>query len=331
MFVCNPAMRPAQRCTALAASQHVEGVGQKRSFARRGELLRKFCDLRMTHTYNCEPQGERPIPRVMLGERIRFMLTQSIFQLTTKAKCARMGMFLEWESVTMLGPGRPAKRPSIEDVRELTREEVARTPRASVPMVKQLRDSHHMVARLFAMGLRAGQVAERTGYSLARVSTLSGDPAFKELVASYRDMVNEDFRAATDEYFESAIAVRVTSLRLIRDRLEEAEPGDIPLNQLVAIHADTADRTGYPKRKESVNLNIDFADRLEKARKRSSEAKVIDSTSQPTAPANPPRLPVPLAPADGAGPEGPARSDSDTPLARPLSVESRFPQLRRRA
>lgn len=235
----------------------------------------------------------------------------------------------------MLGPGRPAKRPSIDAVRELTREEVASQPRAQVPVVLRLRDTHHMVARLFASGLRPWQVAEKTGYSLARVSTLSGDPAFKELVASYRDSVNEEWRQSVDEYFESAIAVRTTSLRLIRDKLEEAEPGDIPLNQLVAIHADTADRTGYPKRKESINLNIDFAERLDRAVKRSSQAKVIEHSS--------PELGHPVAAqaqalAGGSSPDGArqaAQSEGlDASRAAPLShlrsKEARPPELERK-
>lgn len=185
-------------------------------------------------------------------------------------------------TVAMLGPGRPAKRPSIDAVRELTRDEVRLIPRSRTPAVIQLRDTHHMVARLFALGLRPNEVASRTGYGIARISVLRNDPAMQELIASYRDAVDESWKETADEYFTNAAAVRTTAIRLIRDRLEEAEPGDIPLNQLVAIHADTADRTGYPKRKESVNLNVDFAARLEQAVQRSSAAqKTIDITPVP--------------------------------------------------
>lgn len=222
----------------------------------------------------------------------------------------------------MLGPGRPAKRPSIDAVRELTVEEVRSVPRARVPLVKQLRDSHHMVARLFAMGLRPFAVAERTGYSIARISILSSDPAMKELIASYRGTVDDEFRTAADEYFESAIAVRKTSMRMIRDRLEDAdEKGEqLPLNQLVAIHADTADRTGYPKRKESVNLNIDFAERLEKAVKRSAQAKTIDHDPGPG-----PQLPLARsAPADGGRVAAAQGKRMDAPAPALLRLERRF-------
>lgn len=228
----------------------------------------------------------------------------------------------------MLGPGRPAKRPTIEAVRELTREEVASVPRARAPTVVRLRDTHHMIARLFAMGLRPRDIAMRTGYSLSRVSILSGDPAFQELVAAYRESVDESWREQADEYFESATAVRVTSMRLIRDRLEEAEPGDIPLNQLVAIHADTADRTGYPKRKESVNLNVDFAARLEQAVRRSTEAKLINGTTVPDPGPTSSSAPGSDPPPDGAvGSTAAAEGKSlDTPNPPPSRLAKYLPQ-----
>lgn len=196
---------------------------------------------------------------------------------------------------------RQAKRPEIVGVRELEFAELHSVPRAAPPSVVHLRDSHHMVARLFALGLKTGDIAARLGYSLNRVSMMHTDPAFQQLIACYREQVNEDFRAATDEYFGSVVSARVKTMRMINDRLDEADASgeQLPLNQLISIHSDAADRTGYPKRKESVNLNIDFADRLERARKRS--ATVIDQ-----APAAQP-VPGPLAEAaqqeaaDGAG------------------------------
>lgn len=224
----------------------------------------------------------------------------------------------------MLGPGRPAKKPSIDSVRELTREEVASIPRGKAPAVVRLRDTHHMVARLFALGLRPFMIAERTGYSIARISILSADPAMQELVASYRASVDESWKETADEYFENATAVRRASIRLIRDRLEEAEPGDIPLNQLVAIHADTADRTGYPKRKESVNLNVDFAARLEQAVRRSNEVKTIEHNPEPALGLG--ASPDPLQPhPDGAVAGAVAQGKSlDTPTPAPLSLAAKY-------
>lgn len=180
----------------------------------------------------------------------------------------------------MLGQGRPKKSPAILAVRELTAADLL-TPKGRAPAVKVLRDSHHMVARLVAMGLRSGEVAERTGYSLVRISILKADPAFLDLVASYRADVNEAWRTETNEYFSTVAHNRTMSARLINDTLAEADVGDIPLNQLVAIHADSADRTGYPKLKAALNVNLDFASQLDQAIERSKKAKVIDHDDSP--------------------------------------------------
>ncbi len=203
----------------------------------------------------------------------------------------------------MLGAGRPAKKPSIDSVRELTREEVATIPRARTAAVVQLRDTHHMLARLVAMGLRNGDISLRTGYSLVRISIMKGDPAFQQLVASYRESVDDQWRESVDEYFENAAFVRTASIRQIRDRLEDAdETGEkIPLNQLLALHADTADRTGYPKRKEALNINMDFAGQLEKAVRRSAEAmRTIEHNPAEALPTSSPTA-DPSDSSDGAG------------------------------
>lgn len=172
-----------------------------------------------------------------------------------------------------LGAGRPAATPSIESVRPLSREEVLNTPRGRKSSVKTFRDSHHMVARLFAMGLRPGQVATRSGYSLGRVSTLSADPAFKELVSAYRDSVDDEWKQSVDEYFDLVQSNRIIAARLLNDKLTDAEPDDVSIRELVTIHADAADRTGYPKRTVAVNVNVDFAARLDQAIKRSTQAR----------------------------------------------------------
>lgn len=174
-----------------------------------------------------------------------------------------------------LGAGRPAKSPTIDGVRELSRGEVDSVSRGKIPSVQRFRDSHHRVARLFAMGLRPGEVAERSGYGNVRISTLYADPAFQELIASYRESVNEAWKESVDEYYDTVVSNRITSARLIADKLEAVEPDDISFRELVSIHADSADRTGYGKRTQ-INVQVDFASRLDEAIKRSNQAKVIE-------------------------------------------------------
>lgn len=184
----------------------------------------------------------------------------------------------------MLGIGRPAKRPSIDGVRELSRDEVANVTKERLPAVKKLVDSHHNVARLVAMGCRPNEVALRSGYTLARISTLIHDPAFQELVASYRSSVDQSWRESVDEYYETINSNRTIAARLINEKLGAIEDSDdISFRELVSIHSDAADRTGYPKRNIAVNVNVDFASRLDQAIKRSNEAqevKVIDNEPQ---------------------------------------------------
>lgn len=182
------------------------------------------------------------------------------------------GLAPDITEVEVFGPGRPGKRPAILGTRSLSKAELASLQQGSAPAVKQLRDSHHMVARLCALGLRTGDVAFRTGFSIIRISTLRKDPAFAQLVEQYRQDVDEAWKEAADEYFETVISNRITSARLIRDKLEAADPDDVTFGQLVAIHSDSADRTGYPKRSVAVNVNVDFAAQLDRAIARSAKA-----------------------------------------------------------
>lgn len=184
----------------------------------------------------------------------------------------------------MPGEGRPSKRPTIDRVRELIVEEVlAYRPAKNSNPVQRHRDSHHRVARLFAMGLRPGQVAAATGYSLGRITTLAADPAFEELIANYRGMVDESFKESTDEYYDTVASNRIIAARLINDKLADAEPGDVGFRELVLIHSDAADRTGYPKRTVALNVNADFASLLDRAIERSKEVKTISHLPGPTA------------------------------------------------
>lgn len=167
----------------------------------------------------------------------------------------------------------PSGRPHIVGVRELSAEELVDVKRGASAPVKKLRDSHHMVARLFASGLAPGEVARETGYSLGRISILSSDPSFQELVSHYRGMVDLAFVGSQDEYFSTISANRRMAARLINDKLCDTNPEDIAFRDLIAIHADAADRTGYPKRTVALNVNADFAALLDKAIQRSQSAE----------------------------------------------------------
>lgn len=176
--------------------------------------------------------------------------------------------------------GRIAKAKPIVSIRDLTRVdlEALKERRVAVPTVARFRDPHHRLARLCALGLRDRQIAEQSGYSLQRLAAMRTDPAFVELVASYRATVDEEFREEVDAYYSMATSNMLKAERQIAEKLDEAdENGEtLPVNQLIAISRDAADRFGYGKKQTNLNVNCDFAAKLEKAIARSG--KQIDIT-----------------------------------------------------
>jgi len=138
--------------------------------------------------------------------------------------------------------------------------------------VKAFKDSHHLVARLFAAGLRPGEVAERAGYSGTRISTLLADPSFQNLIAEYRREETIAFALTRDDYYDRATRARNIALRLVEDKLADVDPDDVTIRELMGIHDSLADRTGYGKRSTQVNVNVDFAAQLDRAIKRSATA-----------------------------------------------------------
>lgn len=180
------------------------------------------------------------------------------------------------------GVGRQTKHPVILGVRELAKEEVVNVKRMRYAGPKALREVHHRVARLFAMGLRQTEIRELTGYAANRISMLYNAPTFRALVESYKADVTEEWKDEVRGYYAEADRIRTAALRMMAEQLDNAaETGEqVPMGTLLKIHDSLADRTGYPKRKESVNLNIDFASKLERAMQRSSKVIELDSVRQ---------------------------------------------------
>lgn len=178
--------------------------------------------------------------------------------------------------------------PSIENVRPVTRDELPRLhEKRPQTLVQRLRDSHHNVARLLALGLRDFEVAQRSGYSMQRVYTLKLDPSFAELVEHYRQQARATFEEAADDYLTLAAQNMIKAERMIADKLDAADADDkaLPTRELIAISRDAADRLGYGKKQTNINVNVDFAAQLERAINRSG--KVIDAVPQAAARALP--------------------------------------------
>ena len=151
--------------------------------------------------------------------------------------------------------------------------ESLRLPPQRHDRVKNLRDSHHNVARLMASGMSNTEIALATGYTTQRIGRFRNDPSMVELVASYRAMITEDWLENQDHLAVLAVKNMVAAERQLSDKLDAAdEAGELlPTRELLAIAADRMDRFGYGKKSMNVNVNVDFAAKLEAAIARSKK------------------------------------------------------------
>lgn len=184
---------------------------------------------------------------------------------------------------------------TLFEVRELTRDDlpVLEEARVKTPAVKRFRDPHHRLAKLLALGIKPKDAGLRTGYSYTRVQTLLADPAFVDLVARYTREVTDRFEEAVDDYIELATGNMMTAERMISEKLEAAddEGETLPTRDLIAISRDAADRLGYGKKNTNLNVNVDFAANLERAIRRSAEAREPKLISSVVPPSSPPLVP----------------------------------------
>lgn len=193
----------------------------------------------------------------------------------------------------MLGRGAVAKRITIGEVRELRVGELVKLKERRTPhsAVQRFRDSHRKVAWLFAVGMKVHEVVKASGYSYSRVTTLHITPAFQQLIAEIRESVDERRSEVVDEFEELVHGNMMKAERMLSDKLEDAdEEGEfLPTRELIAISRDAADRLGYGKKNTQVNVNVDFAAKLERTIARSNQAKVIELKPNAVSPPRPPQ------------------------------------------
>lgn len=167
---------------------------------------------------------------------------------------------------------------TISEIRPLTREDLAEiVAQPTKHVIARLREPHHNVARLIAAGIRPRtELARRSGYTTARIRDLEADPAFQELISHYRKEVDAAFIRSQDDYYELATGNMIVAERMIAEKLEiHDEEGTLPpVRDLLAISRDAADRFGYGKKATNVNVNVDFASKLEQAIARSNKATI---------------------------------------------------------
>ena len=182
--------------------------------------------------------------------------------------------------------------PEVSDIRELTRADLThlQVPRPQ-NLIQNLRDSHHRVARAVAAGLTGPQISASCGISNGSIARLKGSPAFQELVAHYRSMLTDHWIENADPVIELLGSIRNKALSMIEDKLDDAADKNefLPSRDLATFAELGADRTNYGKVSKNLNINVDFAAKLESARKRSSRARDIT----PMPPSSPIAVPPP--------------------------------------
>lgn len=186
--------------------------------------------------------------------------------------------------------GRAHRPVEAEVVRDITEADVAllATERgiASKPL-QRLRDAHHAIARLVAMGRPGHEIATVTGYSQSRISILKSDPAFQDLVAHYRAQVEEVDLELYSNGAAKLAAVRDDAVEELHSRLLD-EPESFKAGDLLEIVKITADRSGLgPATKSTnVNLNVDLAAQIAAARQREERlrATLVLPVVSPVAP-----------------------------------------------
>lgn len=176
--------------------------------------------------------------------------------------------------------GRAAVPVTASVVRELDEQDLLLLQEekgSKTPPLKRLSERHHSLARCLASGASPGDAAITCNYTPSRVSILLDDPAFQELVAFYRRDVNAQYLGM----HEVLAGLSFDAANELRERLEaemQSEEKSMTIGQLTELVKVGADRTGFGPQSSStnVNVNLDFAARLEAARKRVSERRALD-------------------------------------------------------
>lgn len=169
--------------------------------------------------------------------------------------------------------GRAAKPIEAAVVRELDRADLIllSSERGVKPSaLKRLTDRHHALARNLASGMPVGDAAVFQGYTISRVSILQNDPAFKELLAFYREDAQRPYRDLHNRLSGLATdAAEELAARLEEDmQIEDISEKKVSIGQLVELTKMGADRTGFGPQTTALNVNVDLAGKLEAARKR---------------------------------------------------------------
>lgn len=146
-----------------------------------------------------------------------------------------------------------------EITRSLTPEDLASLAVPSeepmgTPALKQIRASHHELARLLARGEKQANIALVTGFSQTRISILKSDPSFQELLQYYTEMEAQNYEKARVDVAERLHSLGVDTLEVLHERLRE-DPDSLDGKTLIGLAELSLDRIGHGKQ-STVNQNV---------------------------------------------------------------------------
>jgi hypothetical protein len=113
--------------------------------------------------------------------------------------------------------------------------------------------------------------------------------AFQELIAQKREIEDEIARDEISIYNQMILSNGLKAERKLADKLDDDDENEeLSVRELISISRDAADRIGLSKRTVSTNYDINFADMLDRAIKRSEmplsgDLKLVESSSAPSA------------------------------------------------
>jgi hypothetical protein len=161
------------------------------------------------------------------------------------------------------GPSRPVEGQVVRSLNESDLTLLNLPRREERPGLQRIRDNHHALARALSMGLSNPEAAMVTGFSESRISFLKNDPTFRELISHY----HKNKESALADLHDRMAQLSMDAINILAERIE-TDPTSFGHSELRKIIETTADRTGFGPKTTQVNVNLDLADRLNRARQR---------------------------------------------------------------
>lgn len=171
----------------------------------------------------------------------------------------------------------------LGDERPLTPDDFAVLANSSgytdgAPEIKRLRATHHRLAQLLAAGNDYQTCSLLTGYDPGRISVLSSDPTFSDLVAFYQ----AESRQQNLDVVSVLLDTAVDALSEFRERLHETPEAIAPKDLLSAAKLGL-DRSGFGPSSTSLNVTATLSDerlaQLHAKARANSRAEVIIGTA----------------------------------------------------